>query len=90
MTTIWSEEQGLRFELAVEVLSGEVGRRTQAIRQLPETDLRERARLERERTAIIRLSNLLSVDDQRRIEAILNRNIGEALQNDEPLARYAI
>lgn len=90
MAATWTEEQGLRLELAVEVLSGEIGRRNRAIRALAASDTRERARLEGERTAIIHLSNRLCVDDGRRIDAILDRDIDEALRDEEPPLRRAM
>ena len=86
----WTDAQGLRFELAIEVLSGEVGRRNAALRKLPGEQVGDRARLERERRDIIHLSNRLSIDDERRIDAILDKDIDEALRDDEPVLRRAV
>lgn len=84
----WTEEQKLRFELAVEVLSGEVGRRTAALRVLSDDQPELRVRLQSERTRIIHLSNRPSVDDDCRISSILDRDIEEALR-EEPVLRRA-
>lgn len=85
MNPKWTEEDGIRLELAVEVLAGEVGRRSVELRTLSAGDEDARARLSREMTSLVHLHNRLRIDDERRISAILERNIDEALRDEEPL-----
>lgn len=82
----WTEEEGLRFEIAKEVLSDEIGRRNVAMRSVPEDDA-ERGRLRWERTAIVHLKANLGIHDERRISAILQRDMDEALRDDAPMLR---
>lgn len=80
----WTEEQGRRFELAKEILSDEIGRRNDRLETCPEE---ERPAVRTERKSLVHLKGMLRIEDDRRIDLILDRDVMAALEDDAPQMR---